>query len=322
LAPLRQQRVSAIDRDSSGKTTSACARCGSGYRLKGFSGAGPVARFREATTLLHELGFRRARSLPDARRELRRASEHRRTTHQLDTFADAFSFCIGCRRYACPECWSASAGRCLSCDPTTPFAPAPDVTRPAMAHVSDRKTPVAGLTPDQTVDLARNEPAMAPPAIGSANFASTRVSASGNDDQGSGDIEHTVDALAALVSRASTLSDLIEPDQAHDREPLVSPRQHPEAPAPANSDDDSPLPSASLPVTEGTVSRLEPRPHGRGRWEGQLGERTLREHQGLVRSELDRVEAEYSVLLVLIADYENWLTALRSADRTPSANRS
>jgi hypothetical protein len=34
-----------------------------------------------------------------------------------DAFKDTFHFCLGCRRYNCPECWNEQAGHCLSCRP-------------------------------------------------------------------------------------------------------------------------------------------------------------------------------------------------------------
>ena len=69
-----------------------------------------------------------------------------------DAFKDTFHFCLGCRRYNCPDCWNQQAGHCLSCRPLD----GPAVDEPAV-------TVARTLTPATDAGSAADAPPVSEP---------------------------------------------------------------------------------------------------------------------------------------------------------------
>jgi hypothetical protein len=97
-------------------TESFCERCGTRYD---FGAPEPLSTKRKTRGLV--TGLRQfimsQDSLSDSIGDAMRAEEDAIAAAQIDSFQEAFNFCLDCRRYTCVSCWNNDAGRCRSCMP-------------------------------------------------------------------------------------------------------------------------------------------------------------------------------------------------------------
>ena len=140
-----------------------------------------------------------------------------------EAFRDTFHFCMGCRRYNCPDCWNEREGQCLSCrphaDPAT-TAPGADaaVAGGAKSPGAAPKVWPAGTTGAwPSGDSGRAEPAggqgtspwgLNTPVAGaesSARQAAERPSASGAPAHSGSPVDAAGDSAAATTANATDL---------------------------------------------------------------------------------------------------------------------
>ncbi len=141
-----------------------------------------------------------------------------------EAFRDTFHFCMGCRRYNCPDCWNEQQGECLSCrphaDPVAATTPGSDALVPGRVRSPD---PVPKVQPADTTgawpagDSGRAEPVGEQPtspwgpvrapagAESSAHQAAERPSASGAPAHGASPVDA---ADGSAVSSTANATDL------------------------------------------------------------------------------------------------------------------
>ncbi len=227
-----------------------CERCGARFTQpapaeKPPPPAGVLGRFRRRTA--------EAESAPDDAAALPIS----------EAFRDTFHFCMGCRRYNCPDCWNGPQGHCLSCrpheDPATATAPASDAPEPSRVKTP---VPVPKVQPADTTVVwpsgdSGGEPAAGqavspwgpatPPARtdSSARQAADHPSAIGAPAQGGSPIDAAGDTAAADAASPADLPWTAAPEldpwrgvvfSSEDRgrvEPSVAPAWEPPGAAPA-----------------------------------------------------------------------------------------
>jgi hypothetical protein len=97
-------------------TESFCERCGTRYEFQSPTQLSPLRKTRGLVSGLRNYIMSQD-ALGDAIGDAMRSEEETLASRQLEAFHDTFSFCIGCRQYACTNCWNVDAGRCRSCAP-------------------------------------------------------------------------------------------------------------------------------------------------------------------------------------------------------------
>ncbi len=117
-------------------TESFCERCGTRYTFESATSRGPRLKgLKVVSRGLKNFVLSDDTSMDEAMAAARSETDREVTSHQLDAFHKAFSFCMSCRQYTCGNCWNEVEGRCLSCAPhlgheilPAPFTSVPDAT--------------------------------------------------------------------------------------------------------------------------------------------------------------------------------------------------
>ncbi len=97
-------------------TESFCERCGTRYEFKAPTRLNPLRKTRGFIGGLKNY-LTSQDALSDAMGDAMRTEEDQLAGAQLEAFHESFNFCIGCRQYACLNCWNDAEGRCRTCAP-------------------------------------------------------------------------------------------------------------------------------------------------------------------------------------------------------------
>ncbi|MBM4408802.1 MAG: hypothetical protein FJ038_09465 [Chloroflexi bacterium] len=109
-------------------TESLCERCGTRFTFGEPPRARRLSRLKLLSRGLKGYVLSDGATLRDALGEAKNEDHRHAVSRQLESFQDAFSFCLSCRQYLCHDCWNGAAGRCVTCAPLE--SPAADESGP------------------------------------------------------------------------------------------------------------------------------------------------------------------------------------------------